>query len=966
MKYFKPVLSRELTWQYRMLRFKLVPWPPFAPGPFGFPLLHTSKLRKRQKLAVIAALLYLALLPEGWSASNVRLGILAFSGKADTLQRWQPTARALEQAVPGLSIELVPLNYEELNAAIRGHQLHFVLTNPEHYVVLNSRHGVNALATMNALAGGQPVDRLGSVIFTTVQHEDIRTLPDVRRKRVAAVGLFSLGGYLLAADALQNAGVKLRDGDVASLSFTDVPHSQVVDRVLAGHADVGIVRTGVLESMAAQGRLKLSEIHVLAQRPALAFPQLLSTDLAPEWPFAATLDVEPGLVRDLAQALISLPADSEAARLSLHGGFSAPANYGPVEDLMRRLHTYPDVGFASTLRGVWLSYQAETSLALGGLVLAGLAMSTFLWTSNRRLRRLSDLYYNAQLDLQSTAAAFDSQVGLIVTDQQTRVQRANQAFTTILGHTEPQIKGQTTAMLRALSLEPGRLGQVWQELQQQGRWGGELNCTHLDGHEVPCMVTITATRGENGGADGYVGSFVDMSQHHRDQGEIKRLAYFDVLTGLPNRRMFLEELRSALARVRQQEGHGTLIFVDLDHFKTLNDSHGHSVGDELLCIVSERLRQAAGTEWLVARLGGDEFVVMQEGLAADADLARAQADGVAQTVRETILLPCSLGLSPRVGEARHEISHCCSGSLGVALFDGHDQEVIEIMRRADIAMYQAKHGGRNTIRHYDPEVNRLLAERAALSEDLSRALADQQMVLHYQLQVDRDGQPVAAECLLRWQHPRRGLVSPAQFIPIAEESGAITALGDWVIETACQTLKRWSSVPATAKLELAVNVSPRQFTEADFVEKLENSLARTGAPPQNLLLEITEGILLDNADHVAQRMHRVCALGVSFSVDDFGTGYSSLSYLQRLPLRQLKIDRSFIRDVQINSSSEAIVRAVIGLGASLGLAVVAEGVETEAQREFMVRLGCGLLQGYHLGWPAPLETFEASLSARTT
>jgi EAL domain-containing protein (putative c-di-GMP-specific phosphodiesterase class I) len=298
----------------------------------------------------------------------------------------------------------------------------------------------------------------------------------------------------------------------------------------------------------------------------------------------------------------------------------------------------------------------------------------------------------------------------------------------------------------------------------------------------------------------------------------------------------------------------------------------------------------------------------------------------------------------------------------VALFDGHDREVIEIMRRADIAMYQAKQAGRNTIRHYDPEVNRLLAERAALSEDLSHALADQQMLLHYQLQVDREGRPVAAECLLRWQHPQRGLVSPAQFIPIAEESGAITALGDWVLETACQTLKRWAASPTTAKLELAVNVSPRQFTEPDFVAKLEKTLARTGAPPRNLLLEITEGILLDNADAVAQRMHQLCTLGVSFAVDDFGTGYSSLSYLQRLPLRQLKIDRSFIRDVQINANSEAIVRAVVGLGASLGLTVVAEGVENEAQREFMVLLGCGLLQGYHLGWPVPLDRFEASLA----
>ena len=902
------------------------------------------------------------------AADAMRLGVLAFSGKADTLQRWQPTAHALEQALPGLKLEVVPLSYDELNAAIEKRQIQFVLTNPEHYVVLNSLQGVHALATMNALAGSQPVDRLGSVIFAMDRRDDIRTLADVRNKRVAAVGLYSLGGFLLAADTLKNAGVNLREGDVVSLTFTDVPHSQVVEQVLSGRADVGIVRTGVLESMAVQGRLKLADMRVLGQRPAQAFPQRVSTDLAPEWPLAATAGVNPGLASRMAQALMSLPADSEAARLSQHAGFTAPANYAPVEDLMRRLRTYPDMGFAASLRSVWLSYQTETSLTLGALVLAGLSMSAILWVSNRRLRRLSNLYYHAQLDLQTTAAAFDSQVGLVITDEQARVQRANQAFTSILGHTEAEVKGQTRAALRALSGEPDKLAQIWHELQHKGRWSGELACPHRNGGEVHCMVTVTATRDDKGRLDGYVSSFVDMSQHHRDQQEIRQLAYFDVLTGLPNRRMFLEELRSALTQVRQKGGHGTLIFVDLDHFKMLNDSHGHSMGDELLCIISERLRQAAGTKWLVARLGGDEFVVMQRGLAADLSLARAQADGTAQTVRDAILLPCVLGVSPRDAEARHEarheISHCCSGSLGVTLFDGRDQEVIEIMRRADIAMYQAKHGGRNTIRHYDPEANRLLGERAALSVDLSRALAENQMLLHYQLQLDRGGQAVAAECLLRWQHPQRGLVSPAQFIPIAEESGTIIALGDWVLETACQTLKRWSASPDTAKLELAVNVSPRQFTEPDFVEKLEKTLTRTGALPQNLLLEITEGILLDNADQVAQRMHQLCTLGVSFAVDDFGTGYSSLSYLQRLPLRQLKIDRSFIRDVQINANSEAIVRAVIGLGASLGLTVVAEGVETEGQREFMVNLGCGLLQGYHLGWPVPLESFEASLTGR--
>jgi diguanylate cyclase (GGDEF)-like protein len=475
------------------------------------------------------------------------------------------------------------------------------------------------------------------------------------------------------------------------------------------------------------------------------------------------------------------------------------------------------------------------------------------------------------------------------------------------------------------------------------------------------MVTITAMRQVEAGVEGYVGSFVDMSQHHNDQSAIRQLAFFDVLTGLPNRRRFLDDLQQALERADASGGHGALIFIDLDHFKLLNDSHGHSMGDDLLKVISSRLRQVLGSDGLVARLGGDEFVVMQPGLDSGNERALDQALALAQRLRDAILQPCQLQTPPQAGQPASFVSHSCSGSLGVTLFDRQDTECTEVMRRADVAMYQAKHAGRNTIRHYDPDLSRVLGERAALAADLSRALELDQIALHYQVQVDRSGRAVAAECLLRWQHPTRGPVSPATFIPLAEESGVIIALGDWVVDTACRTLARWAQMPAAAHLELAVNVSPRQFAEAGFVDKLEVALARSGARPQQLVLEITEGILLENADEVAELMLKLCRLGVSFAIDDFGTGYSSLSYLQRLPLRQLKIDRAFIRDMDVNRNSEAIVGAVIGLGQSLGLAVVAEGVETEAQQALLVAMGCGLLQGYHLGMPSALPVFEAAL-----
>jgi EAL domain-containing protein (putative c-di-GMP-specific phosphodiesterase class I) len=286
------------------------------------------------------------------------------------------------------------------------------------------------------------------------------------------------------------------------------------------------------------------------------------------------------------------------------------------------------------------------------------------------------------------------------------------------------------------------------------------------------------------------------------------------------------------------------------------------------------------------------------------------------------------------------------------------------MKRADIAMYQAKQAGRDTIRSYDPKIQQLLTERAELAADLSQALNSQQLVTYYQVQIDQAGQAVGAECLLRWMHPRHGMVQPTRFIPIAEETGTIVAIGDWVIEQACMTLASWASIPTMAHLELSVNVSPRQFIEADFVDKLKDTLQRSKAPPDNLMLEITEGIMMDRTDEVAERMQELCKLGIKLSIDDFGTGYSSLSYLQRLPLRQLKIDRSFIRDLDVNQNSAAIVRAIIALGASMGLMVVAEGVETEQQQRLLISLGSDMLQGYHVGQPITLADFEKNIQGK--
>ena len=608
-------------------------------------------------------------------------------------------------------------------------------------------------------------------------------------------------------------------------------------------------------------------------------------------------------------------------------------------------------------------YQTEIRLGVLFLGVSGMGLVAHLWQSNRRLKQITRLYREAQQSLQVTAAAFNSQVGLVVAAPDTRIIRANKAVCDMLGFAESELLGLTTAALRGQGLPRGSVTALWNTLRAHGQWSGELVCRHRAGHDVPCMVTFTALREGSHGVSGYVGSFVDVTERIRTEAEIRHLAFDDVLTELPNRRLFLECLQTDLKHTPAQGTLGAVMFIDLDHFKTLNDAHGHSVGDQLLQHIAKRLQKVVRPGDLVARLGGDEFVVMLTGLQGSEEEATAQAQAMAELVRRAILEPYQLEMTLS-SEASQHLSYQCSSSIGLVLYGNGQESLAEVLKRADVAMYQAKQGGRNAIRLYDPQAQLLLNHKAAMTADLSTALNNREFTLHYQLQSTTTGVPIGAECLLRWRHPLRGNVSPAEFIELAEESGAIVAMGNWVLQTACRTLASWAHTPGFEHLTVSVNVSPRQFREADFVAHITAILAQTGAPASRLLLEITEGIVFGQADEIIEKMEQLCAMGLGFSIDDFGTGYSSLSYLQRLPLREVKIDKAFVRDVTENPNSAAIVRTIIALGASLQLKVVSEGVETTAQQALLAALGCDVIQGYLLGKPVELDVFQQSIRSR--
>ncbi|MCZ8253086.1 MAG: EAL domain-containing protein [Hylemonella sp.] len=542
--------------------------------------------------------------------------------------------------------------------------------------------------------------------------------------------------------------------------------------------------------------------------------------------------------------------------------------------------------------------------------------------------------------------------GSIATQSEGRIVAVNDNFVRDFGWSREELEGRTAVEI-GLWPDLAHRTQFREALSRQGRtMNHETVWRHRSGELR--RISISSSVIELDGVS-YILSFcTDITTRKAAEEEIQRLAFFDPLTGLPNRRLLMDRLDQAMTACTRHQRLGALLFIDLDNFKTLNDTHGHDMGDLLLRQVAQRLAGSVREGDTVARLGGDEFVVMLEDLSRDAIEAATQAETIGRKIVSAL---------NELYEIRALSVHS-TPSLGATLFGAEIENIEEPIKRADLAMYQAKSAGRNTIRFYDPRMQSLLLARAALERDLRAALQQDQFVLHYQPQVQRGGLVAGAEALLRWQHPQRGLVSPGEFIALSEETGLILPLGERVLELACTQLARWATQPGMAHLTLSVNVSPRQFQQEQFVDQVLAVLQRTGAPPARLKLELTESLLISNVDEVITKMDAIKARGVGFALDDFGTGYSSLSYLKRLPLDQLKIDQSFVRDILVDPNDAAIARMVIVLGESLGLEVMAEGVETLAQQQALQALGCHAYQGYLYSRPLTVEAL-AELARQT-
>jgi diguanylate cyclase (GGDEF)-like protein/PAS domain S-box-containing protein len=557
-------------------------------------------------------------------------------------------------------------------------------------------------------------------------------------------------------------------------------------------------------------------------------------------------------------------------------------------------------------------------------------------------------------ELRIAATTFDSQDAVLITDQHANILRVNQAFQDMTGYRDDELIGKNLRILKSGHHDAEFFSAMWAELLDAGKWSGEMWCRRSNDEVFPTAVTITAVYDDNRQITNYVSVTRDISHIKQTEREIHQLAFYDHLTQLPNRRLLQDRLQHTIAGSVRHGWYAALIFLDLDHFKTINDTQGHIVGDHLLIEVAKRLRSCVREIDSVARLGGDEFVVIIEELSSETGEAVAQIETIVEKIRNELNKPYKL----------NNYTYLSTASIGINLFHGHQNSVEELFKHADIAMYQAKIAGRNATRFYDPSMQAAIEARADLEDELRQALAMQQFQLHYQIQMDKQRRPLGAEALLRWKHPTRGMVSPATFIATTEDTGLIVPIGLWVLQTACAQLKAWQHNDLTRDLTLAVNVSARQFRQPDFVSQIKWTLLQSGARPSQLKLELTESTVLEDVEDAIIKMRELKSLGVSFSMDDFGTGYSSLQYLKRLPLDQIKIDQSFVRDITVDPNDDAIVQTIIAMSKALGLSVIAEGVESEIQREFLDRHDCDAFQGYLFGKPLPPAEFESLLRMR--
>ncbi|WP_006460066.1 EAL domain-containing protein [Thiomicrospira aerophila] len=870
------------------------------------------------------------------------LGVQTFQDKSKTLNEWTPIVAHLNQQLHSVQLDLQVYFLDELNTAVRDKKVDLIFSNPQAYINLAVTQGLSSpLASLMTLVDHQPIRVFGGVIATRSDYDHINDYKDIRRRIIAAPSIDGFGGYLMQKRELQNHGIQIYPFQVLTTGSQDLAISALLD----GQAEIAFVRTGVLESLTKDGRIQKGQIKVLGQKDAPNFPLALSTQLYPEWPLSALDHVDMFHASEITGAFLGIPYGHPVLEAANLYGFSIPTDYEQIRQLMMELNVPPYEKTNTILLNSFINqHRMAVHVGLVAMVLFIIMLGVILFF-NYRLKRSNEQLIERDEDLRIAAVAFETQKAVVITDKFEQIIRVNYAFSEITGFSNDEVMGQTPGILRSRKHNQNFYAKIWPKILADGSWQGEICNRRKNGELYPTFQVINAIKNDQNEITHFLFAFNDISEQKRNERNIYEMAFYDPLTGLANRRLLENHITKALAAAERHHHYCALMFIDLDHFKNLNDSLGHNFGDELLKRVAARLERCVRKEDIVARPGGDEFIILMENLSTDESEAANQALAIANKIIEQ----CNRAYT--LSGNRYTIT----ASLGIHLFSSGDHTSIELMKRSDLAMYQAKEQGRNSVRFFDPDMEKKVENRSQLEHDLRQAIDNREFLLFYQKKVNAQEELQGYEALIRWPHPEKNMISPADFIPVAEETGLIIPIGDWVLEQACQTLQQFQQNKDTQHLNLSVNVSVKQFRQADFVPKIIAKINHYNIDSSKLELEITESMLMDNLEDTVTKMKELKTIGLAFSLDDFGTGYSSLSYLKNLPLSTLKVDKSFVRDMLIDKEDAAIVETIIALAKTLKLQVIAEGVEQIEQVDTLKKLGCDLFQGFLYSKPQPLE-----------
>ena len=878
---------------------------------------------------------------------NVTIAVLAFRSKADTLKEWTPTAHYLTQNIPGYSFHILPMNYPEMRQAAADGKVDFIITNAGHYIYLEKLYNISRIATMMKYQNGQWLDSFGGVIFTRSDAPLIKSLDDFKAKTIASVDSDSLGGYAVQMYEFFLSGLTKDD---FSFSFTGMPHDNVVNAVLAGKADVGFVRTGVLEKMVQEGKLDLKKIRVISNKKVSDFPYLLSTQLVPEWPIAQMVKTDKFLVDKVLVALLSKSRLSSPSQGDIY--WTAPMEYRGIHTMYEAIRLPPyDTPQRFNITDVYSRYKlfilsiAVLSIAL---ILATLHQFKLRYTLQNLLKEKTEA--DAQTKL--AAMVYENNSDAIVISDSAHpghIISVNPAYEKLTGFTKEQVRGRETNVLRSGHHDKEFYEVMWHSLNTIGSWEGEIVDRHKDGHLFSKWMTIRTIYKEEGVPYRRVAIFTDFTDHKEAQQKIWYQANFDLLTSLPNRNMFMYRLDKELHELERNKHSLTLMFLDLDNFKEINDTLGHDDGDTLLKEAAARITKCTRKNDLVARLGGDEFTILLSGTGDNRVI-----NNIASALLRELSLPFDL----------HGEKAFISVSIGITIApdDGITPEVL--MKNADQAMYSAKNSGRNQYHYFTPSMQEALDNRRTMINALRDACKENEFILYYQPILDLKTNTIhKAEALIRWRRSDGIMVSPADFIPLAEESGMIVEIGAWIIDEAFKQVNKWRTT-FDSSFQISINTSPTQY-HSKTSELLEQFKSFQGNPLylDAIVVEITEGLLMEQTDAIEYILEEFSNFNIKLSIDDFGTGYSSLAYLKKFKVDFLKIDQTFVRNLETDENNQILCSAITTMAHQLGIKVIAEGVETPLQLHYLESINCDYIQGYLISRPIAPHEFEQKFFA---